>query len=337
MVLNREQKNFARFIENNDGRQQLTATIKAMPWPLNDREFVTRMFWWRGPGGAYYFAVVSVNDIIDYGVSTKTVRAVTQQFILLEPTERNQCRMTLTQVVDGGGYIPSFVVNSKIALVQGLVDEVRVFFSEDEHIDREDHEALIRIMEDPNDEGCSVSELASIAAIRKLAEDTGKELKIIESPSHYVTMKSAVIEGNPHNVGYAELILDGSLELCAANTFLTGRRKNCNTFYEQGGVSQNIHHCGNHSFIVRKVYNLKIPGFGHREFVWTRVWYRLNDGTILVVYEPIPEMDENEELDAFKEWGFPASSKDVVRASSWVLVTLEKLDSIDGVPQTKMS
>ena len=135
MRVHREEGNVARLVEKDDGRQQLVATIKHMPWPLNDREFVTYMFWWKDNAGAYYLAAASVDESIDYGVSMKKVRGFVQNLAQIEPYgevgedgRMSQCRIMVTQLVDAGGYIPSFIVNSKIALVLSLVESARNYF-----------------------------------------------------------------------------------------------------------------------------------------------------------------------------------------------------------------
>jgi len=73
--ISKEEKNPARLIITNDGRQQLVATVKRVQWPLYDREFVTQMFWWKNNSdGSHYVGVVSVDENVDYGTSMKTVR-----------------------------------------------------------------------------------------------------------------------------------------------------------------------------------------------------------------------------------------------------------------------
>ena len=84
---------------------------------MNNREFVARMFWWKDQHGAYYIVFFSVDEEVHFGSSTKTVRGKSWGVTKLEPCgklldngRRSQCRVTSTQKVDAGGYIPSFLV-----------------------------------------------------------------------------------------------------------------------------------------------------------------------------------------------------------------------------------
>jgi len=76
MRINTEEGNIARLNLTDDGRQQLVATVKKVQWPLHNREFVCNVIWWNGGGGAYYLAIISVNNDIDYGASLNTLLEV---------------------------------------------------------------------------------------------------------------------------------------------------------------------------------------------------------------------------------------------------------------------
>ena len=85
MRVHHEYGNIARLALNDDGRQLVFATIKHLQFPLTNREFVSQTFWWRDETGAYFYGSVSVNDVVDYGVSTKTVRGLTRALVKLIP------------------------------------------------------------------------------------------------------------------------------------------------------------------------------------------------------------------------------------------------------------
>ena len=104
-------------------------------------------------------------------------------------------------MVDAGGYLPTFIVNSLLPAQLSIIEEARVAFTRDEEIDQAGFDALVSIMEVGGGEAYTPSELASIERIRKLATEV--EIAEIDSPSHYVTMKTGVAEGNINMVGFA--------------------------------------------------------------------------------------------------------------------------------------
>jgi len=68
-----EQGDPAHLIQSGP-RDQLLATIKKMPFPLNNREFVGHQVCAKDTNGDLLITAVPVDDVIDYGMSTRTVR-----------------------------------------------------------------------------------------------------------------------------------------------------------------------------------------------------------------------------------------------------------------------
>ena len=201
MRISREEGNPARLSLNDDGRQALIATIKHVDMPLYNREFVCRLFWWKDASGAYYFGTVSVDDIIDYGVSTKTARGFNISVAKLEPWGEigedgihHQCRIEYTQVLDAGGFLPGWIVNSSVPSSLGLVEEARLAFNRDDQVDLEERSRLVTIMGDPANETYTSEEFASLKLVQDLATEAEKTLTPIKSPSNFVKMKVSVVE-----------------------------------------------------------------------------------------------------------------------------------------------
>ena len=63
MRLHREGGHIARLVLSDDGRCSLCATVKRLPKPLKNRDFITQNVWWEDPTnhGTYYFAAASVD------------------------------------------------------------------------------------------------------------------------------------------------------------------------------------------------------------------------------------------------------------------------------------
>ena len=129
----------ARLVLDGDGRQQLVATVKRMPWPLYHREFVTWVVWSKDDDGGFDVAAASVHVDVDYGISVSSVEGFTRLSAKIGPYGEmgangryNQCQMVITQIFDANGYVPSFIVNSKIPQALSLVEEARTFFNRDD-------------------------------------------------------------------------------------------------------------------------------------------------------------------------------------------------------------
>ena len=240
-----------------------------------------------------------------------------------------QCQVTTYTTIILGGNVPRFVSDRKMSKTLNFLVSARDAFNRDHEIDLKDSNALCEIMRKPVKEKYSIAEKASINSILELAKLMKPKLKDINSPSHFIAMKSTVIDGDSNHVGFAEVTIDASIEECASTEFMAYSRRNYNEFSQKdGGVLRNIFQYPNHSLVNRSVYDIGIPGFSDREFVWKTIWKKIDD-TIVVVYEPISELDA--------AWNFTETSANVVRAKSWVLATFRKLDDVNGISQTEMT
>ncbi|GMH62352.1 hypothetical protein TrST_g13759 [Triparma strigata] len=143
MRISREEGNPARLVlTEEDGYPQkdneiTLATVKRMPFFLNDREFVVRMIW-RSDEGKMSIATESIDDNVDvaYGRKLRKTRGFTRalwEFENLpqrdvegegEGENQQRCKATLVQIVDPGGSIPAWVTNRKITYTLSAVQEV---------------------------------------------------------------------------------------------------------------------------------------------------------------------------------------------------------------------
>ena len=75
-------------------------------------------FWWKDEKGIFYNCFISVDEDVDYGISTKNfVRSYGKGITKLEPIGeigedgiRHQCRVTVTRKLDARGFLPAFIV-----------------------------------------------------------------------------------------------------------------------------------------------------------------------------------------------------------------------------------
>jgi len=99
-----EEGNPARLRQRaTSAHDQVFATIKKMPFPLNNREFMLRYLCATDTNGDLLVTYVPVDDVIDYGMSTRAVRAVSRALLRITPSGESQCKVTYIQYLDAGG------------------------------------------------------------------------------------------------------------------------------------------------------------------------------------------------------------------------------------------
>ena len=269
--ISKEEGNPVRLILTNDGRQQLVATVKRVQWPLYDREFVFRTFWWKDEAdGSHYVGVVSVDENVDYGTSMKTTRGSTINLTKLIPFgevgadgKQHQSQMIYTQKRDGAGFLPEWLVNSVVQNSLNAVQSTRLAFNRDTEIDKAENARLINIMQNSNEEVYDAVENDALRSAKEKFDSIGK-LDPIESTSHRVQIWGGHIEGDPMVVGVGEVLVDCSIEECAANEYFSHGRVALNIFYDlDGGMIKEFHHFNSHSLRNRSVYYVAPGGALH--------------------------------------------------------------------------
>jgi len=147
MRMSGEEGNLARLVQRVNGpHDQVVATIKKMPFPLNNREFVARNLCAADTNGDLLFASVPVDDVVDYGMNMRTVRGVARALVRFTPLGESQCKATHIQYLDAGGVIPARVIQRKIPLSLVPVGNLRDAFRRDDEIDKVELDGLARVM-----------------------------------------------------------------------------------------------------------------------------------------------------------------------------------------------
>jgi len=237
---------------------QVVATIKKMPFPLNNRELVGRGVCATDANGDLLIAVVPVDDVIDYGMSTRAVRAVTSTLMRITPSGESQCKVTLNQYVDAGGVVPSRVFESKIPLALSAVTGLRDQFQRDDEIDKMERDELARVI---NDEQQVYSEDEDSLFQRvqdKLGAIKEEYFEGLESLDHLVKMGKMPAEGGGRMIVRASATIDSSIEECAA--WDTHKMSRKNTKGSTNLVKTLVHDNG-HSAVFHVVKDFRIPGF----------------------------------------------------------------------------
>jgi len=164
------------------------ATIKKMPFPLHNREFVARQMAATDTNGDFLVVAVPTDEVIDYGMKTRTVRGVSRALVQFSPYGESQCKITYHMNLDAGGRIPTFVVNAKLPLALGAVDNLR--------IDKLERDQLARVIKDEL-QTCTAEEDALINKVNvKLGMLEWEHFEELESPDHLVKMGKIFVDGS---------------------------------------------------------------------------------------------------------------------------------------------
>ncbi|GMH70055.1 hypothetical protein TrLO_g14469 [Triparma laevis f. longispina] len=327
MRINFSEGNPARIELREKARENeaIFATVKAMPFVLDNREFVFRQFW-KSEEGKVLVAVESINDKVDYGTKLKKTRGFTRGLWQLEDlpvrSEAKQCRVTYVTQLDAGGSIPTWVVDKKIpqALsgVQDAIDE----FKEDERIDAADRRDLATFTREHwQDEVYSVEEAALLERTRQKFESMNKERwKQLKSPDVFVTMESVQESGMQVGaaIGKAVAVVDTTLEDCAAWEMARVTRERMRGHWENdNGLGKHVVKLSNHSELFYVAADLRVTSIAPREWL-TKVVWKMDAKTMIVVLEDAE--DDNYKIGAGKGY---------VRASSHTLWKYERLPEVN--------
>jgi len=287
MGISSEQGNPARVIQSGSGpHDQVLATIKKLSFPLNNREFVGRFVCAKDTNGDLLITAVPVDDVIDYGMNTRTVRGVSRALTRFTPSGESQCKVTYIQYLDAGGLVPTHVVESKIPLALSSVGEMRDQFQRDDEIDKVKRDELARVIkEEP--QVYSEDEDSLIQRVQdKFGALKEEDFEELESPDHLIKM-GKTIEGDGLVVIRASANIDSSIEDCAAWEISKMSRELVKVV---GSLERSLASINDHYGVIRMVYDFGIPGFQPREFLSSLVWRRQGD-KLAVVYDDTEHAD----------------------------------------------
>jgi len=316
--INSENGHPARLIlKENTMHDCVVATVKRLPFPLNNREFVSRQVCAEDDNGDLVLAFSPVQAEVDYGKRFKTVRGASAAFFTISSLGGSQCSATICQRIDAAGRIPTFVTNTKIALGLSVVEELRSEFSRDDEIDMVERDELVRVMNEEPQIYTQEENLLVNKANVKLGMLDWAQFEELESPDHLVKMGKIFLEGGGGGFGRASMTVDTSVEDCAAWEMSKMSREQVAL---AGSLERSLTRINDHSTIYQVVYDFGIPGFRPREFLSSLVWRRQGD-KLTLVYDDIDHED------------FPRRPH-YVRGTTTVYWEFEKLQPVGGVAQT---
>ncbi|GMH82067.1 hypothetical protein TL16_g09138 [Triparma laevis f. inornata] len=307
------------------------ATVKKMPFILNNREFVLR-FIWKSEEGKVLVALESVDDEFDYGVKLKKTRGFTRGLWQIEDLPvrggAKQCRVTYVLKLDAGGNIPTWVMDKKMPLALSVVQEAIDEFRQDEKVDAVELEEKATLMrgrwEDEvysDEEECVLEKgKSTIVAI-----ESSSDLKVIPSGDPLVTIKAAHLEDDKLVTGIIEGVVDGEMEKLAAFDCLKMSREATKNFHKGRGMEKFVKQVNSHRQYYANTRNLKVPGFKHREWRLLGIWKKEGENKMIVCYDDTDALDEEHSRDP-----------NVVAASARTIWEYERLPEVEGNPQTRV-
>ena len=286
MRIDSEEGNPARLRQRaNSAHDQVFATVKKMPFPLNNREFVARQLCTGDANGDLLVTIVPLDEVIDYGLKHRTVRGVSRALMRFTPFGESQCQVTYIQYLDANGRIPTFVVESKIPEALGAVGELRDEFQRDDEIDKLERDQLAKVIKEEPQTYTAEEDILINKVHAKLGMLEWGHFEELESPDHLVNMCKISIEGG--GVGRASVAVDASIEECAAWEIAKMNREQAK---DAGSLERSFTKTNDHHGVYHVVYDFKIPGFQQREFLSSLVWGQQGD-KLVVLYDDVEHVD----------------------------------------------
>ena len=304
----------------------IVETTKKFPFPFKNREFVVQTVWSKLKDGSFLYCWESVKDT-NYMYEGRAIRADSRGFIRIVPLPGNcRCKFEIVRRIDVGGRIPDWVFNLKIKHGLSTTSELHKAFDRSCQLDLEEHEALEEGMKRGRAEKYETDEDKIIEDAKlRFGVNTEAHLKTIESPDPLVIMKSGFSNGEANIVGWAETVVDASVEACASWAYISDSREKMESFEKYGGLERVITKISNHSQVNRTVYDLvPLPSVKPREWLAKTVWKLDSDAKFIVASSPII----NEELG-------PSNFK-FIRATMHSMLLFERLEAVGGLPRTKV-
>jgi len=331
-MISKQEKNPVRIVvEKHTEHDWTVATIKSMPFPIANREFLLRQVCCFDDGPAQnpdiLVAIQSPSDPslkIDYGQTFRAVRATTQILLRLSPTTPTSCTATVIMYTNLGGNVPVSMIAAKLPQILDVVDNIRVEFQRDDESDR--NERLERAAVIGSDEQSYEAEEISLfktahARIEKVHPNSFEEFI---SPDHFVFMSTSVANELKSACGRAVTLVDANITECAAWAMNLMDREHLKAHVQFGANKErSLTTVNEHHFIFRAVVDLKVPGLRLRQFISKILWKWEDDDTLIVIGEDCEDAESN--------------NPNYVRASLSSFTKYQRLSPIGSIEQTRVT
>ena len=134
------------------------SSIKELPWPLKNRQFISENTWMKAPDEGFVFAfrppmsdIYSDRSLVNVGENTRSqlVRAKSSAFAIIKRIgehSNDMCQVIYVQRADFMGNIPPIIMEKQIPRALQAAFQVREKFSRDDEIDIVERDKLLAIM-----------------------------------------------------------------------------------------------------------------------------------------------------------------------------------------------
>ena len=311
-------------VERRDSNDVTVATVKKMPFPLNNREFVLRMVCFRD-GDAYVIATDHVPDEVDYGSKFKCVRGIARSVMRFVPGDGATCEVTVVSYLDAGGHISAKIASAKITSSFNTIVAMREKFQRDAEIDKQELGEWAASCRDVP-QTYTPEEISLLlkyeTELEQVPDDTFDPLV---SPDPFVRMAFKLHGHNKSGMTRAECVIDADIfEVCGYEQCIVNRQMKKRHF-AGAGLERDIVVINDHNSIYHAVYDWSIPGISPREFIGDIIWKKADDSNSIVqIFHSSPHDQFPPQLD-------------YVQASSQAIHRYEVLPPLNDVPQTRVT
>jgi len=185
-------KNPREVIKHISLNHNVFSTIKALPWPLNARQFIYENTWTKQDDDTYVYSwrpptthKFDDNRLVDIGKhkANKLVRAESKGFCTLTNVGNQKCELTWVQHINMNGNIPAKLMDKQIPRSLGSLFQLRETFNRDDEIDQEERNELMGVMKNHENEIYSEEENEMVGRITIKMESAKDDLFIpLNSP-----------------------------------------------------------------------------------------------------------------------------------------------------------
>jgi len=178
------------------------SSIKALPWPMRARQFVSEFTWTKQDDDTYVYAFrppttdkFDDNRLVDVvnHKAKKLVRGESKGFCTLTNVGNRKCELTWVQHLNVNGNIPAKVMDRQIPRSLALVSQIHETFNRDSEIDQEERNELMGVMKNDENEVYSEEENEMVGRITKKMENVKKDLFTPLNSSDFRTKVSVPI------------------------------------------------------------------------------------------------------------------------------------------------
>jgi hypothetical protein len=207
-----EQGNLARVVIADGTHENRVATVKKMPFPLRNREFVAAEICAQDDAtGDLLFCAQSIPDKIDYGRQFKVVRGTdctVTRILALSPT---QCKAVCFMHIDPGGKVPVSVVNATLPVALGALNDLRVKFCRDVEVDTLALRELSAVIEGGGGEGGEEERILGFVRDKLGALPKEEGFRELTSPDFHVKMFVQHVPWESGGYMRSETVVDASV------------------------------------------------------------------------------------------------------------------------------